>query len=235
MPMMKNHPFSESLDWAIQGIVSAFKNERNFRIDLLITAIVILCGLILNLNRLELAIVILAIVFVLSAELFNTAIEKFLDVVNSNIDPRVKFVKDVSAGATLIAVLASVAVGYLVFYSHLERPFEVSLKLIKSIHIHLIITGIFLVMLLVIIIKSFVGDRFLRGGIVSGHAAVAFSIATIILYFSNSLAVALLSFILAFMVAQSRVEGKIHSIKEVILGSLLGIIVMLTILNLVLR
>jgi diacylglycerol kinase (ATP) len=156
-------------------------------------------------------------------------------VVNNDIDPRVKFVKDVSAGATLIAVLVSVAVGYLIFYPHLEKPFDVSLRVIKSIPLHIVIASIFLVMLLVIIIKSFTGERFLRGGVVSGHAAVAFSIATIILYFSNSLMTATLGFILAFMVAQSRVEGKIHSIKEVILGSLLGIIVMLTILTLILR
>jgi diacylglycerol kinase (ATP) len=233
--MMKDYSFSESLDWAIQGIISAFKKERNFKIDLLVAIIVILCGVIINLSRLELVVVILTTAFVLSAELFNTAIEKSLDVVNNSIDPKVKFVKDVSAGATLIAVLASVSVGFLVFYPHLERPFDISLRAIKSIPLHIIIASLFLVMFLVIIIKSLVGDKFLRGGIVSGHAAIAFSIATIIFYFSNSLMVATLGFILAFLVAQSRVEGKIHSVKEVILGSLLGIIVMLTILNLVLK
>ncbi|MGB9682225.1 MAG: diacylglycerol kinase [bacterium] len=235
MSMKKEYSFSESLDWAIQGIIFAFKYERNFRIDFLAAIIVILCGVIINLSRLELVAIILTIAFVLSAELFNTAIEKSLDIVNNSVDSRVKFVKDVSAGATLITVLASISVGFLIFYPHLERPFEVSLRAIKSIPLHIIIAGVFLVMFLVIIIKSLAGDRFLRGGIVSGHAAVAFSMATIIFYFSNSLIVATLGFILAFLVAQSRVEGKIHSVREVILGSLLGIIVMLTILNLVLK
>lgn len=64
---------------------------------------------------------------------------------------------------------------------------------------------------------------------------MAFGLAIAILYLSGSLLISLLGFVLAFMVAQSRVEGNIHSWREVILGSFLGVIVMLTIFEFLLR
>ncbi|MGC8971107.1 MAG: diacylglycerol kinase [bacterium] len=233
--MSKARSFTESVDLAIQGIVSAFKKERNFRLDILFAGIVILCGIILNFTRVELAILFFVVTLVLSAELFNTAVEKLLDVVNDKFDPRIKFVKDVSAGAVLITVISSIVIGYLIFYPHLDLPFKLTVRALRSIPYHLVVAGIILVIITVIILKSLAGDRFLRGGIVSGHSAVAFSIAIAIIYLSNSLAVSILGFILAIMVAQSRVEGKIHSLREVILGSFLGIIVMLTIFKFLLR
>lgn len=233
--MSKSRSLHESIDLAIQGIISAFVKERNVKIDIIFAGIVIVCGIILNLSRLELALVSLVIAVVLSAELFNTAIEKLLDAVNSNYDPRIKFVKDVSAGATLLAVISSIVVGYLIFYPHLEVPFKNSIRMLKTIPYHLFVGGIILVIILVLILKGLYGNRFLRGGVVSGHSAVAFSLAMAILYFSNSLIVSLLGFILAFMVAQSRVEGRIHSWREVIFGSFLGIIIMLTIFKFLLR
>ncbi|MCX7796147.1 MAG: diacylglycerol kinase [bacterium] len=233
--MSKTKSFAESVDLAIQGIISAFKAERNFRLDILFAGIVILCGILLNLTRIEIAILFFVITLVLFTELFNTAIEKLLDIVNDKFDPKIKFIKDVSAGAVLITVIASVAIGYLVFYPHLDLPFRVTLRTLRSIPYHLIVGGIILVIISVIVIKSLVGDKFLRGGIVSGHSAVAFSLAVAIVYLSNSLVISILGVILALMVAQSRVEGKIHSLKEVIFGSFLGIIVMLTIFKLLLK
>ncbi|MBC7321009.1 diacylglycerol kinase [bacterium] len=233
--MSKTSSFIESVDLAIQGIISAFKSERNFKLDIFFAGIVILCGILLNLTRMELIILFFAITLVLFTELFNTAIEKLLDVVNDKFDPKIKFVKDVSAGAVLVTVIASVVIGYLVFYPHLDLPFRITLRTLRSIPYHLIVGGIILVIIAVVIIKSLAGDRFLRGGIVSGHSAVAFSLAVVIIYLSNSLVISILGIILALMVAQSRVEGKIHSLREVILGSFLGIIVMLTIFKLLLR
>ena len=233
--MVKTKSFTESVDLAIQGIVSAFRREKNFRFDLLFAGVIVLCGIILDLTRIELAILFFTIALVLSAELFNTAIEKFLDVINDAYDPKIKFVKDVSAGAVLITVLTSVVVGYLIFYPHLDLPFKITIRALRTIPYHLIIAGVILVIITVVILKSITGNRFLRGGVVSGHSAVAFSLAIAIAYLSNSLAISILGFILALMVAQSRVEGKIHSLREVILGSFLGIIVMLTIFKFLIR
>lgn len=64
-----------------------------------------------------------------------------------------------------------------------------------------------------------------QGGTVSGHAAVSFCIATIIAFIANNMLVSTLSYLMAILVGESRIEGRIHSLMEVILGGLLGIIV----------
>lgn len=233
--MYQKSSLSESINLALQGIILAFRRERNFKIDIIFAGIVMTCGIILDLTRIELALLSIAISMVLSAELFNTAIEKLLDIVNDNYDLNIKFIKDVSAGATLLVVLCSVVVGYFIFYPHLESPFRVSMRLLRTIPYHLFIGGLILVSIIVLVLKGIYGNNFLRGGVVSGHSAIAFSLAVAILYFSGSLIVSLLGFILASMVAQSRVEGGIHSWREVIFGSFLGIIIMLTIFKFLLR
>ncbi|HRU33186.1 MAG TPA: diacylglycerol kinase [bacterium] len=233
--MSKTRPLHESIDLAVDGIISALREERNFRIEIISAGAVVACGIILNLTRIELAILSLVIAVVLSAELFNTAIEKLLDMVNNNYDPKIKFIKDVSAGAVLLTAVFSVVVGYLIFYPHLETPFKNSIRLLRAIPYHLLVGGFILIILMVALLKGLYGDRFSKGGVVSGHSAVAFGLAIAILYLSGSLLISLLGFVLAFMVAQSRVEGNIHSWREVILGSFLGVIVMLTIFEFLLR
>ena len=94
---------------------------------------------------------------------------------------------------------------------------------IKNSPIHLTFISLLLVIILTVYIKtkSYTGTPFL-GGIVSGHAAVGFTIATSITFLTKDVLVTTLSYLIALLVAESRVELKIHSIKEVILGAILG-------------
>ena len=64
-----------------------------------------------------------------------------------------------------------------------------------------------------------------QGGAVSGHAAVAFCVATIVSFLSHHILVTTLSYFLALLVGESRIEGKIHSITEVVFGAILGTII----------
>jgi diacylglycerol kinase (ATP) len=75
--------------------------------------------------------------------------------------------------------------------------------------------------------KAFAGRRGspLQGGAISGHAALAFAGATVIGLLSGTLVVALLAYFLAFLVSQSRIEGGIHSVGEVVSGAVLGTVV----------
>jgi diacylglycerol kinase (ATP) len=75
-----------------------------------------------------------------------------------------------------------------------------------------------------IFLKAFGGKHGtpLQGGAVSGHAALAFAGATLIALLSNTLIVAALAYLLAFLVSQSRVEGGIHDVREVVVGAALG-------------
>ena len=65
----------------------------------------------------------------------------------------------------------------------------------------------------------------MQGGSVSGHASVSFCSATIIALLANNTLVTILSYFISFLVAESRVEGKIHTLSQVIVGGIIGTLV----------
>jgi diacylglycerol kinase (ATP) len=77
---------------------------------------VILLGIWLRLREAQWVTVILAMGLVLAAEAFNTCVEKICDLVNPQKDERVRFIKDVSAAAVLLASLAAATVGLIIFF-----------------------------------------------------------------------------------------------------------------------
>jgi diacylglycerol kinase len=106
--------FLKSLGYALTGIRQTFKSERNFRTHLAIMLIAIALGLYVRLTVLSWGIVILAIGFVLVAELFNTAIERLGDeAANGSHKLTIKHAKDVAAGAVVISAVTALAVGIL--------------------------------------------------------------------------------------------------------------------------
>ena len=104
-----------SFGFAGQGIGYAIRTQANVRIHLTITALVIGAGLWLQLNPIEWAILIVMISVVLSAELFNTALEATLDRVSVEEHPLAKIGKDVAAGAVFVCAIGAVIVGLLIF------------------------------------------------------------------------------------------------------------------------
>jgi diacylglycerol kinase len=116
--MIKNN-FSTSIKIAVFGLKSAFKEERNFRIQVLIGAVVIFFMIIFGLNAIEDSILILMILVVLSLELINSQIEKFLDLIQPDHHPRVKIIKDFSAGAVLLSAIGSIIIGFLIFWPYI--------------------------------------------------------------------------------------------------------------------
>ena len=116
---MRKPPVHKSFFNAFRGISLMLRSERNFQIEIL--ALVINLGLIvfLKLSPTDAAIVLLTCFFVLSTEIVNTAIEKICDIVQPEYDERVKFIKDISAGAVLILSIAAVFVGILVYSKYI--------------------------------------------------------------------------------------------------------------------
>jgi len=117
---MEKQKFSDSLKIAGFGLKSAFREERNFRIQFIIGILVIFFMIILGLNAIEKSILLLMILVVLSLELINSQIEKFLDLIQPEHHPRVKIIKDFSAGAVLLSVVGSVAIGILIFWPYIR-------------------------------------------------------------------------------------------------------------------
>ena len=105
----------ESFNYAFEGVIHVLRTQRNLRIHFLIAAIVLAAGVVVGVRRFELIALLLAIAFVLIAEMINTAIEHTIDVATTSFDPMAKLAKDIAAGAVLIASVNAVAIGYLVF------------------------------------------------------------------------------------------------------------------------
>ncbi len=101
--------------YAFNGIWYGLKSQQSMRLHLIAVAIVVSAGTVLELNRVEWALVVGVIGLVLAAELFNTSIESLLDMVTEERDEKAGLIKDVAAGSVLVAAVVSVIVGVIVF------------------------------------------------------------------------------------------------------------------------
>src|SRR5581483_11282059 len=105
----------ESFNYAFEGIIHVLRTQRNLRIHFLAAIVVFAAAIALGVTRLQLIALVLAIAFVLVAEMLNTAIEGVVDVSTTSFDPNAKLAKDIAAGAVLIASISALAIGFLVF------------------------------------------------------------------------------------------------------------------------
>lgn len=104
-----------SFKYAIQGIISSFKTERNMKIHVFIMILVIIWGIIFKISVTEWMVCALLFALVISGELFNTAIETVVDMIMPEINDKAKLAKDISAGAVLILAITAVIVGLIIF------------------------------------------------------------------------------------------------------------------------
>lgn len=222
---MKSRNLMDSFNYAFQGIIYALKTQRNMQIHVFATIVVLLISLFVHLNRLELVLLIATISMVLVTEMINTAIEAAIDLMTDQYNIFAKIAKNVAAGAVLIAAINAVVVAYLLFFQHLNPLSKQVLETVRQSDVHITFIVLMVVFFTTIAAKAYFGRGTpMSGGMPSGHAAVAFATATAITFISNHILVASLSFLLALLVSQSRVEGKIHSLLEVVAGALLGTI-----------
>lgn len=116
-----------SFGHAWKGILLFFKSERNARIELGAACIALGLSFWLQISIIEFGIILLCIAAVLSAEAFNSAIERLADFHHPGIHPDIKVLKDVSAGAVLIVSILSFIIGLLLFAPKLIRLFSIAL------------------------------------------------------------------------------------------------------------
>ena len=228
-PKRRQMTMLESFNHAFQGLVYAVRYERNMRIHLALALVVLVASLFLNVTRLELVAVILAIVFVLMAEMINTAVEAVVDIITDEFDPRAKVAKDLAAAAVLIAAVNALVVAYLVFADNLAHFTLELLPALRRSPTHLTFVALAVVVVAVIALKAARQKRVaLSGGLPSGHAALAFACWTAVTFVvggsPQGLLVSAISFIMAVLVAQTRVEVGIHSVLEVVLGAIVGVV-----------
>jgi diacylglycerol kinase (ATP) len=227
----------QSFNFAFEGIIHVLRTQRNMRIHFLIAAGVLIAALIVGVSRLELVVLLMAISFVLIAEMINSALEAGIDVATTSFDPLAKLAKDIAAGAVLIATINALAVGYLVFVDRVKDPSSRAIDRLRDAPTEITLVALVLTVILVIAAKAYTGrGRPLRGGLPSGHSAIAFAgwmAATYILGDSTHwFLISTLTFIMALLVAQTRIEAGIHSFLEVVSGGVLGALVTLVLFQL---
>jgi diacylglycerol kinase (ATP) len=216
--------FWSAFNYAFAGVLYATRTQRNMRIHLVAGALALFATLYLRLERAYVALVVFAIALVLALELLNTAIEAVVDLMTVAHHPLAKIAKDAAAGAVLIGTLAAVIVGYLAFYEGVTAAGAQVAVALATVPRNLVFVVLAITSIGTVFAKALGGRHgtSLQGGAVSGHAALAFAVATLIALLGQNLLLALLAFFLAFLVSQSRVEGGIHSFREVLWGGALG-------------
>jgi diacylglycerol kinase (ATP) len=226
----------ESFNFAIEGVIHVLRTQRNMRIHFAIAVAVLAIAVAVKVSREELIALLLSITFVLVAEMINTAIEGTIDAATTSFDPMAKLAKDIAAGAVLIASVNAVAVGYLVFAGKAADKTAEVLDRLRNAPAEITVIALVLTVILVIATKAWTGRGTpLRGGLPSGHAAVAFAgwmAATYIVTDTHRFLISGLTFIMALLVAQTRVEAGVHSALEVAYGGAIGALVTLSVFQL---
>lgn len=111
----KKEPLYRSFGYAFEGIFTCIRNERNMKIHVAVTLLVIIAGFILGLSVTEWCICLGLFGLVMALELVNTAVEAVVDLVTAERHPLAKIAKDTAAGAVLIAAIMAAVIGLLIF------------------------------------------------------------------------------------------------------------------------
>lgn len=222
----RKRTFLHSLNKAVEGFIHVVRHERNMRIHFFIAFCILLVAVFVGVQRTDWLILCFATCLVLMAEMINTAIEEMLDLLHPKYHATVGLVKDISAGMVLVAAANALILGFFIFSRYWGQPFEYLVARLRFSAAYVIFISILVAVFVVIYGKTFgkKGTPF-RGGVISGHSAVAFSLWTALVFVQEDLLVVGLGFLLAALVAQSRLKSKIHSMWEVLAGAFVGVTV----------
>lgn len=227
----------QSFDYAYQGLLYALRTQRHMRWHLILGTLALVAALALQLTKVETIVVVATVTLVLMAEMFNTAVEVAIDLFTKEYHPLAAAAKNVAAGAVLLAALNALVVGYILFIPNLEPFLPTVLEQIRRSPPYLTLAALVLVVAAVVALKT-AGRRgsIMQGGMPSGHTAVAFALATAVVFLAGyHPTVSILATLLALLVAESRLETKIHSPVETLAGAVLGILLTTLVFQLLAR
>ena len=230
---MKSRNLIDSFNYAIEGMLYALRTQRNIKIHFVMAVIVLAAAAFMDASRVEVILIFIVIAMVIAAEMLNTAIETVVNMVQKEYHPLAAIAKNVSAGAVLVTAINAVIVGYIVFFDKLNDVSLSIIKYVKSMPLHVSVISLAVVTIVVIMAKALSQTgTFLRGGMPSGHSALAMSLSTSITLLSGDALIGCLSLLMAILVLHSQVDAGIHTVWEVIIGGIFGVIVTLIIFQL---
>ena len=227
----KNKTFFTAMHHALDGVIRAFKTERNLRIDYIIGLFVLICSLFFDFTKTEFACLCLTIGFVIFAEMINSTVEYIVDLITDKYDDRAKAAKDIAAGGVLISSIVAVVVAFFLFADKIGMATTSVLSTIFSSNIYILFTIIFAVILLVVILKGFFGKGSSSYSAVypSARVALAFGLTTYVYIITKSFLVGGVALILSVIIAQIRVENTKTRAIYMIISAIIGILVVLII------
>ncbi|HEY5975529.1 MAG TPA: diacylglycerol kinase [Geobacteraceae bacterium] len=225
---MKPTRFIESVNCAIEGILYTARTQKHMRRHFVSAIALIFLVIYLKVSALEFTLLAISVAFVLFAELMNTAVETVVDLVSPEYHPLAKVAKDVAAGSVLVSAIGAAVSGYLILSKYIFPIYKELLGMIGTPAEMVALVSLLVVVIVVVILKALSGGGSpLHGGLPSGHAAIAFSIATLVSLTTQSPLTSVLTFSLAVMVSHSRLLMNIHSLREVVFGAVTGTVITL--------
>ncbi len=221
---MKRRTFLKSLNDAVGGVIYVIRHERNMSLHFLFAVLVLLSAIVLGVPQTQWILLCFCVVLVLVTEMINTAVEHLVDLVKDTFHPQARVIKHISAGMVLVSAAGAVIVGVLVFSRYLRAPWGYVITEVRYAPWYIAFMSILVAIFWVIAGKAYLhkGTPF-KGGPISGHTAVAFSLWTVVLFKQDDIFITAIGFLLACLVAQSRLRAKIHSFWEVVAGSAVGV------------
>jgi diacylglycerol kinase (ATP) len=221
---MKPKRWVDKANVAIEGIIYSVKTQRHMQYHLVSALAVILLSLAVNISRIEFIVLCLAVILVIATEMLNTAIETAIDMISEEYHPKARIAKDIGAGVVLVASIGAAILAYLILYPPLRTLLTSGgWQLQRASGDIVALASLVAVIIIVVFIKALVGKgEPLRGGMPSGHAAVAFSLWVTVVNLSGSLLVTGIALVPAVMVSWNRWSSGVHRPLEVIAGALLG-------------
>ena len=224
---MRTRGLLDSSRNAVEGLLHVLRQDWHMRFICLVGAALMLVSALLRVSRMDVLLLLLAISLVVIAEVLNRAIEVVVDLVSPDYHPLAKAAKDVGGAGVLVATIFGTVVALGVFVNAEALKALQGLPTRPEPHIlHVGLVGIVTVVAAVILGKLWGGHGSLtRGGLVSAHRALAFFCFVSIWFLTPDIIVRALGFVLALLVAQSRVDAGIHTVREVIIGVLVALLV----------
>ncbi|MFE5319923.1 diacylglycerol kinase family protein [Paenibacillus sp. NPDC056579] len=211
-----------SFRFAYEGVKYALATQRNMKFHFFAAFVVLVMALFFRLHKLEILFILLAVTMMIVTELINTAVEKAVDLAMPDRHPLAKIAKDVAAASVLVSAAFAAIVGMIVFYEPVDRLF----RNVKGQEGPVFSAGmIWILLCLVALTVIVVETRFSSGGKrvqPSLLSALAFAVATFIACYATITFIALLAYLLAFLVMMVLYDKRKRGFPALLLGAVIG-------------
>jgi diacylglycerol kinase (ATP) len=219
----------DSANAAAEGIIEATRTQRHVKFHLVVAFIVLFGCFLIGVEKFEFIAIALITLLVIVAEMFNSSLEVVVDLTSPGRNEKARIAKDIAAGAVLITAVGALIIGYLILWPYFIRIVNDGFWIAKHYPENIAVLAVIIIMLTVIMLKAYLGKGHpLKGGCPSGHAAVALSIWISVTYISSNIFVLVISLIMALLIAFSRLLRNTHSILDIFVGAILGVLTTFT-------